>query len=71
MIERIVKVKKTGPFGQEGDIILINSQNQKVGGPYTSTIIARQVRARRAKKWGMESLGLTQVKGSLGGTYWE
>ena len=32
---------------------------------------ARQKQNRAAMKEAMESLGLTKVRGSLGGTYWE
>ena len=42
-----------------------------LGGPYKSKEHAEKARTRRARNEAMESLGLTKVKGNLGGVCWE
>ena len=64
-MERVVRLRSTG------EIITVNEAGQKVGGPYASVKIAKQTRNRREKDSFMKSMGLTKVRGNLGGTYWE
>lgn len=54
------------------EIVLIDRFTREViGGPYTDVASAKKERNRRERNESMKDLGLTKVKGNLGGTYWE
>ena len=54
------------------EIVLIDRFTREViGGPYADITSAKRERNRRERNESMKDLGLTKVKGNLGGTYWE